>query len=129
MRAMTEILRCARSWRGRSMIEHELGAIEESPEHVGERFLRIAPGAAAFHITNQPLALFGARLAAQSLEIQGLDAAWRRHERRLDNSQKRFAVLQILQASLLLDELAVHERQGLENRGVIFRAPVLAGEL
>src|SRR5262249_24095941 len=104
--------------RGRvsqSMVEDKLGAVEQRPEDVGQGAPAVAGGCGALNIGAHANRLFLTRQPAKRRQIQRLDALGGRPVREFRGRRERHAPLD---ARGIGDELAVHESQGLQDRGL-----------
>src|SRR5262249_50292038 len=116
------------------MIQTELRAVEQGPKDVGDRVsvslaafacLRIANG--LVHESRRSFKFLGAGPPGKRGKVKRLDAIRRVQERRVQESGERLAALQ---RGGVGDDLAVHQRQGLQYRGLRQGGPLaLVGEL
>ncbi|MBA4188092.1 MAG: hypothetical protein C0467_08740 [Planctomycetaceae bacterium] len=107
------------------MVEQELGAVQQHPEHVGQRFLLVVGRATAIDVARELLQFLGARVACERGHEQGRDSLLRVPSRHIHDRAENLA---LLDARDVRDELAVHQHQGLEDRRVRFRRLLVRGE-
>src|SRR4051794_28754899 len=91
-----------------SMVQVELGSVQDGPEDVSKGFSLVVGGFSPLHEWNQEHELVGSRAAGQRREVEGFYPTRRVQEWGLDDRAKHLAGLQVDGA---IDVRSVHHRQ------------------